>query len=95
MRRATGPWCCARRGEKTDAFLLILSGEVAGVPVAAVVSAEETRLAVENGRLTVEELDDVDLEFAGRASAVDLEWRGGARWLCELLSIVLRWRGLL
>ena len=85
----------ARRGEETDAFLLVLSGEAAGVPVAAVISAEETMLAVENARLVVKALDDVDLEFAGRASAADLEWRGGARWLCEVLSVLLRWRALL
>ena len=83
-----------RRKAGPDEYLLVLGGRAGSRPVVGLIQSETKVLAFEEGRLVVE-LTGWNEVFAGLETEMDLEWEPGGRLLCDLLSILLRWRSLL
>jgi hypothetical protein len=83
-----------RRREKSDHYLLVLSGSVGGQAVAALIDAEETVVDIDDGGWHVE-IDDVSEGYMGPVRGAGLVPGTGATGLCELLATLLRWRALL
>ena len=85
-----------------EAYLLVATGQVAGVELAMLVNAARANLSFSGGNWRVTRFDRLDPVFAGPVEGSMVPWetgvvskRGRGRLLADVLSILLRWRSLL
>jgi hypothetical protein len=84
------------RDDDDDHYLLILTADLGGLPVVALVDAERTRLDIEpGGHWKVAALKGVSLGYVGPLRGAELVPGNGAQGYRKFLGALLRWRLLL